>query len=332
MSDAVPVPAAPPPRRRWLRVAAVLLALLAAVGGICAVAFSPALRWGAMATLSPSPDDAAWRAVPGGKPIVVAVDVRALLSSPVARALRSELEALARSQGMDLGLAERNARLIVITSDGRGFAHGAAAGPRLSPLMLPRFDPRWKAVEGAGAPAVGDGSAVIRPLDPGIVAFAVSEAGQDSMPALVAGLQEAATRPQDPLLLDGSALRITVTPDAFLKRRMTASVPRQAAVYAAAIERIDARMKAGDRIDAVVRLTMASDDAAGMASQALQQLSQVLSTGLVAFLVPFLGEDAAVLGKLPPFEVSRDGTDVVLTVAATPEQLRALLTEAVKER
>lgn len=317
------------PARRGCRGGCFLLglalALVAAVGLV--IALSPSLQWSARATFSPASNDEAWRLLPAGRPIIAALDVKDLLESPVAHEIRPEIERAAASQGFDLGLTEDNARLLLLASDGRGFAAGAATGPRLSPLLLPRFDARWRPHVAAGGAAVTDGSAIIRPMSPGLVAYAVSESGQDATLALEAALSQAAHASQPPESLEGATLLVLVVPDDTLHRRMVASVPREAALHARNLVRLEARATAGESLDAVLRLTMRSEDSAAILTGALQQLDQVLTTGLIAFLAPFLGESARIVAKIPPFDVSREGGVVVVTMSATAEHLRALLAE-----
>lgn len=328
---AIPGPAPEAPRRRR-RILPLLVLALVALAAAAALVFgvSPALRWSARAHVAPAPREDAWRLVPADRPVIAALDVQALLGSAVAKEIRPELERLAASRGFDLGLTERNARLLLLSSDGRGFASGSASGPRLSPLLLPRFDPRWRATVAAGGPAVTDGSAVIKPMAPGLVAYAVSEAAQDATAELESALAQAGRASAPAQSLDSSTLLIVVTPDAALRRRMTSSVPREAVPHAAALERLEARAVASETLDADIRLTMATEDAAALLAGALAQLDQVLTSGVIAFLAPFLGESAAIIAKIPPFDVVREGRDVVVTMKATPEHLRGLLKELEK--
>ncbi len=338
MSDGAPQPAVPAaapaapavPSARGRRIGAVLLVLagLAALAIGIALAVSPMLRWTARASFARPEPASAWRFVPANKPILAILDARAIFASAAWAELRPDLNALARRHGMDLGLAERNASFLVVGTDGRGFAEGAATGPRLSPLLLPRFDQHWQASVVAGQAAVTDGSAVIVPREPGVVAFAFAETRRDATPVLEAALAGPGTPVASALALDGAALRIVAVPDDILRRRMAASFPRDAARLAVAIERLDARILTTDVVSGEIALTYPTEDAASVAVSSLQQLDQALSTGLMALLLPFLGEDAAILGKLPPFDAEREGRIARITFTATPEQIRALIAEA----
>lgn len=317
-----------PPRRRVIRIGVAIVALLLA--GALAWLGPAATSWTLRASLAGAPDERAWTHVPAGRPIVAACDVQALLSSPIAQDLRPRLDALAARHGFDATLAAGNVRLLVLSGEDLDSGHAVASGFRLSPLLLARVASRWTSMPftegGTDWQAAGDGSTVLVPLEPGIVAWI--PVGVD--PGRVAASLEAARAdPRAPLPLEGAALRAVVDIDDRLRAQASRRIPREARTLLAALRRIDGRIAAGSTLDVEITLTHADDAGALATTTLLQQASMaaqlVRAGGAFAAL---LGRDAVLLGQLPPLAITQDGPDVLVKASADRAQVEAWLDQA----
>jgi hypothetical protein len=313
------------PRRLWIRISLACLALLL---GATLIWLGPAATaWTVRASLAGAADDRAWSHVPAGRPVTAACDVQVLLSSPIARDLRPRLDALAARHGFDATLAESNVRLLVLSGEGMDFGYAVASGFRLSPLLLARVAPRWVSMPftegGTQWEAAGDGSTVLVPLEPGIVAWI--PVGVD--PGRVAASLEAArVDPREPLSLEGAALRAMVDIDDRLREQASQQLPREIRKLVATLRRIDGRITARETLDIEVTLTHVDEAGALATTTLLQQANMaaelVRAGGAFAAL---LGRDAALLGQVPPLKITTAGSDVVVHASADRAQAEAWL-------
>ena len=314
------------PRRRRAILAGLGLGVLVLAGTITWLG-PAATSWTLRAILAGAPDERAWSHVPAARPIVAACDVQSLLSSRIAQDLRPRLDALAARHGFDAALAESNVRLLVLTGEGLDFGYAVASGFRLSPLMLARVAPQWTSMPftegGTEWQAAGDGSTVLVPLEPGIVAWI--PLGVDPG-RVAASLEVARSDPREPLPLGGSALRAMIDIDDRLRAQASRELPREARKLLAALVRIDGRIMAGDTLD--VELTLTHVDAAGalatttLLQQANMAAQLVRAGGAFAAL---LGRDAMLLAQLPPLTVTQAGADVIVKSRADRAQVGAWL-------
>ena len=312
------------PRPRLLR----LIATLAVAGVLITVMVlgpAPSL-WTLRGTLAGSTDAAAWTHVPSGQPLVLACDVPGLLESPVARELRPALEDLAARHGFDTGLVEANVRLLIVSADAPEQGFAVASGFRLSPLLLARFAKPWVVVPFHGAPAATDGATLLAPLEPGIVAWI--PAGVDPA-GVAASLDAAQLSSAEPLALEGSALRASLTLDDRLRARALRELPREASSLVASLTHVDARITPSEELGLRVMLTH-RDEASATATAALltqANTAAVLMRGAGSFAA-LLGPDAALLALVPPLTISREGSLVHVEASASAELVAKWLAEA----
>lgn len=326
VTDTTETTTIPKRRSRWRWLVAMLLTLMAlAVIALVALGTGPTL-WTLRASLSGSPDAAAWAHVPSGQPVLLACDVPKLLESPIARALRPALNALAARHGFDPAIAETNVRQLVVCADGPDNGFAVASGFRLSPLLLARFAQPWRIVPFGAESAASDGATMLIPLEPGIVAWV--PAGVD--PAHVAaGLEAARSSAAEPLVLGDSALRAHVMLDDRLRARVLRELPHEAGKLVASLATVDASIAAGDELSLHLELTHRDPASATATTALLQQANTaaVLIRGAGSFAA-LLGPDAALLALLPPLTLAQDGVIVRVDAMADAELVTKWLNEA----
>jgi hypothetical protein len=202
--------------------------------------------------------------------------------------------------------------------------YAIATGFEMSPLLLPRFAPRWGLVDvpgtgGATWPSVTDGTTSLVPLDPGVVAWRPEVVPHERM---LASLEAARTSPHDPLPLDGAAVRIVVIVDDAVRAAASRETARFGGGLPPGLLRVEASVTAGSDLLADVKLVHSDAAAAASAVTLLKQLEVARQLGLLSLLG---GPEAALLSALPALSVAQEGTEVRLRLTLQEQDVRRLL-------
>jgi hypothetical protein len=312
---------------------------IAGVGGVVAAAavlwLGPgALAWSVRGLLAPAEPDAAWQLLPADVPIVVVAEPRRALGSVLARAVEPDLRELASLHGVDLALVRRHVERTLTAADGRDLVYTVGTGAMASPLLLPRFDSRWRRADVAGRPAVADDRVGVAALQPGQVLAApvASLSGALALALAPRELEDSAVARLSAEEPD-AALRADVRLDDALRRSLSSQLPSQAAAVLAALTRIELEAVPAETLRLSVRLEHRSEAEAQATQQLVFQVDALARLARRAGgLASLLGGDAALALDLPDLAVTRDGTTVHVRSDASPDLVRRWIRRAIAAR
>ena len=279
--------------------------------------------WSVVAWARPSTPTAAWRHVPAEVPILVAVEPRKLLTSPVARAVRPRLEELARLHGVDLAIAESGIGLAVACFAGSGEGYLVGTGVGLSPSLLPQLDGRWRPAAPAGARGATDGLVYLGAIAPGVTLGSRLDFAATAIERARAAADDGDGVVRLPLDEPGLTLRGEVVPDLELRREMSHYLPEQGDYLAHDLVRAEARIAASEELEIALALEHRTEEAATRTDALLRQADAAgkLARQLGPLAKVLLKGDAALVTEIPPLTVGKTGATVDVMLAAPADQV-----------
>jgi hypothetical protein len=282
------------------------------------------LAWSARSLAAPADPAASLALVPATLPILVVADPARALASPVALAVRADLDLLAREHGVDLDLVQRHVARTVTGADGHALVATIGTGAMPSPLLLARFDRRWHRATIGDHAAVDDGALVLVPLAPGQVLAVPHSVAAEALALATTprGIDEGAGS-RVGVIDAGDVLAADLRLDPSLRAGIGANFPPEAQAVLADLVRVRFTATPGERLHLVARLEHATEEGARAAQQILYQLDSYARLARRAgALSSLLGDAGAIARDVPDVAVTRDGLTVRLQSDVSPELLR----------